>query len=1183
MTKRVLSLLLTLVMVLSLCVPALAADEFEAEAPAEVVEEAPAAPVEPEAPEAEEVAEEPVAEEPVEEPEVAAAIAVEEEEEDLPLLVKLGIVTKEAHWNLYQAVEDAEDLLPGVQAGTLRAASFDLGGRTLSSILEKYISDPVANDPFVNATGDKAAKKDFENVLKTAQEYLTGIDGTTTTLTVNTANVQAIADELNAFLPGGANELVDDIYNADGTSKTNLTVAGLGKLITDHWNESYATKHGMDTALSSTLDVASGTKTAETWQKAYQPEYLAALQDAIDAYYELDGQYDVSYADYVAAVKLALTALTQEKKASKPDDDDLANVTAALGRVPSEVVYKSNNYVLDIDWAELTGSDGTSGKQNFKYALEDLLADKTNMTKKFKSTTTLWDVNDAIEHLDNALVPVGAPTIKFVDGSVTQTNDTRFVNVDFSVTNFDDSKATKTGVNEKVDGHTYGIAWHVDRADGTSNNWFAKDDGDGGEYVEGVVPTDANVIQKLVGSDGLVTAGWTTGSDATKWYAENCKITNTGVTGKTNDGDAFKQDDVVCIHVYEQNANGAWVEIKDARVDFKINNPGTATKTVSWPTLTAAKYNKGDTLSVGQFKATTNSLIKGAKGTLYGIGQLGGSYAAAATITLTVSGTAIDTTAMHDNYKVWWEIFNSNGDTIYKGSELTNVAIGTSTITLDTNDHDALLKAGTYTVALRSQDKTTKEIKTQKSTTFVIEPLSKWGNTTENGEYADNVKAIIAAAEKLIDSDYTVSVGKGADLDGATPEAQVAGAFELMKTDIATVKALLSDKTVGNTKSNHMKIVDQARNYVYGLGDALKLLGELELKVAKTTEMAEQLAAAEKLVGKTSKTEDEGTGTYTFNTYGKLKDDMKTAESMLSAANKQYLLQSKVDAMVATLKADIAALTPMAEIDKTGLEASIKAAEALKEADYTAATWAAVKAALAEAKEVLAKANPTQAELTNAAEKLNKAVEALVKTDKAKAQEKLDAAVEKAEALNAADYTAESMKAVTDAVAKAEALADTATAAEIEAAAKAIEDAIAKLEKAPSTPVQPEIPAAPASGTGWVHASDGTWYYYKDKALQTSKWIYGKGGLWYYVDADGAMLTGFHKIGNAWFMLQTGTEGGTQGKLVTSKNGWINDPAIPGDAYARTDRNSGHFGEITWTAAYGDFVNGHFTKGDPAA
>ena len=45
MSKRILSMLLALVMALSLCVPAFAADEFEAEAPAVQEEETPAAPV----------------------------------------------------------------------------------------------------------------------------------------------------------------------------------------------------------------------------------------------------------------------------------------------------------------------------------------------------------------------------------------------------------------------------------------------------------------------------------------------------------------------------------------------------------------------------------------------------------------------------------------------------------------------------------------------------------------------------------------------------------------------------------------------------------------------------------------------------------------------------------------------------------------------------------------------------------------------------------------------------------------------------------------------------------------------------------------------------------------------------------------------------------------------------------
>ena len=77
MKKRVLTMLLALVMAFGLCVPAMAADEFEAEDPIVQEEEIPAAPAEPEEPEApaEEIIAEPVAEETIAEP---APVAAEE-------------------------------------------------------------------------------------------------------------------------------------------------------------------------------------------------------------------------------------------------------------------------------------------------------------------------------------------------------------------------------------------------------------------------------------------------------------------------------------------------------------------------------------------------------------------------------------------------------------------------------------------------------------------------------------------------------------------------------------------------------------------------------------------------------------------------------------------------------------------------------------------------------------------------------------------------------------------------------------------------------------------------------------------------------------------------------------------------------------------------------------------------
>ncbi len=77
MKKRALSMLLALVMAIGLCVPAMAADEFEAEDPIVQEEEIPAAPAEPEEPEApaDEIIDEPVAEEIIDEPAPAAAEA----------------------------------------------------------------------------------------------------------------------------------------------------------------------------------------------------------------------------------------------------------------------------------------------------------------------------------------------------------------------------------------------------------------------------------------------------------------------------------------------------------------------------------------------------------------------------------------------------------------------------------------------------------------------------------------------------------------------------------------------------------------------------------------------------------------------------------------------------------------------------------------------------------------------------------------------------------------------------------------------------------------------------------------------------------------------------------------------------------------------------------------------------
>ena len=119
-------------------------------------------------------------------------------------------------------------------------------------------------------------------------------------------------------------------------------------------------------------------------------------------------------------------------------------------------------------------------------------------------------------------------------------------------------------------------------------------------------------------------------------------------------------------------------------------------------------------------------------------------------------------------------------------------------------------------------------------------------------------------------------------------------------------------------------------------------------------------------------------------------------------------------------------------ITTTELEAAIAKAEALKEAEYTAESWASMQMELQEAKDELK--NPkTQATVDEAVSHLNAAVEALVKAEGDKTEEdkkdddkkeepaavdtsSLEKVISDAAALKEADYTVDSWKALQSAL-----------------------------------------------------------------------------------------------------------------------------------------------------------------------
>ena len=179
---------------------------------------------------------------------------------------------------------------------------------------------------------------------------------------------------------------------------------------------------------------------------------------------------------------------------------------------------------------------------------------------------------------------------------------------------------------------------------------------------------------------------------------------------------------------------------------------------------------------------------------------------------------------------------------------------------------------------------------------------------------------------------------------------------------------------------------------------------------------------------------------YTVDTWAAATTAYNAAKAALSSTD-----QATVTAAAEALEAAIDALKKPAALDFSGLTAAINAATSKNLSDYTTSTANAVTAALAKAIEV-GKSATTQPEIDKAAADLNAAVAAL----KAKANiSTLKAAIAEANAKTEANYTADSWKVLSDAVAAGQAIVDkadeTSDQAAVDIAANAIYAAINNL------------------------------------------------------------------------------------------------------------------------------------------
>jgi uncharacterized protein with FMN-binding domain len=199
-----------------------------------------------------------------------------------------------------------------------------------------------------------------------------------------------------------------------------------------------------------------------------------------------------------------------------------------------------------------------------------------------------------------------------------------------------------------------------------------------------------------------------------------------------------------------------------------------------------------------------------------------------------------------------------------------------------------------------------------------------------------------------------------------------------------------------------------------------------------------------------------------INKDGTIKTDADPFKDAVAGTEFQITVASTGYTTPLTFTYKIAETPAPAEVDTTALEAAIAEADNLKEADYTADSWAAYQAALQNARAVL-EAKESQEAVNQALSTLNAAKDALVKAEEepvAINTASLEKAIADAKALKEADYTAESWKALQSA------LSDARKALEAKESQEAVDNATNSLNKA--------IKALVKKGSSSVKKTDGT-------------------------------------------------------------------------------------------------------------
>ncbi|PTI96399.1 hypothetical protein BU054_10575 [Staphylococcus simulans] len=356
--------------------------------------------------------------------------------------------------------------------------------------------------------------------------------------------------------------------------------------------------------------------------------------------------------------------------------------------------------------------------------------------------------------------------------------------------------------------------------------------------------------------------------------------------------------------------------------------------------------------------------------------------------------------------------------------------------------------------ALKAELEKAKAINQNEFTPNSVEPLVDAMSVAQgivNNPESVTVDQIKAATQALKDAQAgLVAKADKAELDKAINNAEGLTLDSADKEDKAVQDALDKAKAVQADPNATQAEVDAAK-------DALNKA--VEAKTAQDKADAVN-AALEALKAELEKAKAINQNEFTPNSVEPLVDAMSVAQGIVN--NPESVTVDQIKAATQALKDAQAGL--VAKADKAELDKAIENAEGLT-LDPADKEDKAVQEALEKAKAEQADANATQAEVDAAKDALNKAIEAKTAQDKADAVnaalEVLKAELEKAKAINQADFTPNSVEPLVDTMVVAQGIVnnpESVTVDQIKAATQALKDAQAGLvAKADKTELEKAI------------------------------------------------------------------------------------------------------------------------------